>query len=316
MTKPFASLSLDLDNQWSYMKTHGDAGWDSFPSYLDLVIPRVLEILGRRKLEITFFVVGQDAALAKNREALGLLGKSGHEIGNHSFSHEPWLHLYAREEIEREILEAEEAIAGATGQRPRGFRGPGYSLSPNTLKVLSERGYLYDASTLPTFLGPAARAYYFFKSRLGAGEREQRKALFGGLKDGLRPLKPYRWLLDSGDLIELPVTTMPFFRVPFHFSYVLYLSGYSRALARSYFSSALRLVRFRGIEPSLLLHPLDFLGHDDVPGLEFFPGMSQAAGEKVSLVEECLDVLQSRFEVSSMREHARRARTCSRVVKP
>jgi len=40
--KPIASLSLDLDNQWSYMKTHGDAGWELFPSYLDIVIPRVL----------------------------------------------------------------------------------------------------------------------------------------------------------------------------------------------------------------------------------------------------------------------------------
>jgi peptidoglycan/xylan/chitin deacetylase (PgdA/CDA1 family) len=279
VTKPFASLSLDLDNQWSYMKTHGDAGWDSFPSYLDLVIPRVLEILERRKLGITFFVVGQDAALAKNREALGLLGKSGHEIGNHSFHHEPWLHLYARDEIEREIVEAEEAIAGATGQRARGFRGPGYSLSPNTLKVLSERGYLYDASTLPTFLGPAARAYYFFKSRLGAAEREQRRALFGGLKDGLRPLKPYRWLLDSGDLIELPVTTMPFFRVPFHFSYVLYLSGYSRSLA-GHFSSALRPSAARH-RPSLRSIRWIFSAGRCV-GLEFFPGMSQAGGAKVS----------------------------------
>ncbi len=31
MRKPIASLSLDLDNKWSYMKTHGDAGWESFP---------------------------------------------------------------------------------------------------------------------------------------------------------------------------------------------------------------------------------------------------------------------------------------------
>ena len=28
----YASLSLDLDNQWSYMKTHGDDGWESYPS--------------------------------------------------------------------------------------------------------------------------------------------------------------------------------------------------------------------------------------------------------------------------------------------
>ena len=40
--KPPASLSLDLDNQWSYMKTHGDPAWESLPSYLDVVVPRAL----------------------------------------------------------------------------------------------------------------------------------------------------------------------------------------------------------------------------------------------------------------------------------
>ena len=63
--KLIASLSLDLDNQWSYMKTHGDAGWESFPSYLDVVVPRVLQFLKERDLTITFFIVGQDAALEK-----------------------------------------------------------------------------------------------------------------------------------------------------------------------------------------------------------------------------------------------------------
>ena len=43
-----ASLSLDLDNKWSYMKTHGDAGWDSYPSYIDTFVPRVLEFLDAR----------------------------------------------------------------------------------------------------------------------------------------------------------------------------------------------------------------------------------------------------------------------------
>ena len=40
MRRPIASLSLDLDNKWSYMKTHGDQGWEAFPSYLDAVVPR------------------------------------------------------------------------------------------------------------------------------------------------------------------------------------------------------------------------------------------------------------------------------------
>ena len=68
--KPIASLSLDLDNLWSYMKTHGDLGWENFPSYLDSFIPQVLDILDQLNLKITFFIVGQDAALKKNEEAL------------------------------------------------------------------------------------------------------------------------------------------------------------------------------------------------------------------------------------------------------
>src|SRR5262244_1387258 len=95
--KPIASLSLDLDNKWSYLKTHGDTGWESFPSYLNVLVPRVLDFLKARHLTITFFIVGQDAALDKHHELLQAIAAAGHEIGNHSFRHEPWLHLYSKE---------------------------------------------------------------------------------------------------------------------------------------------------------------------------------------------------------------------------
>jgi hypothetical protein len=32
--KRIASVSLDLDNQWSYMKIHGDKGWEEYPVLL------------------------------------------------------------------------------------------------------------------------------------------------------------------------------------------------------------------------------------------------------------------------------------------
>ena len=67
--RPLASLSLDLDNLWSYQKTHGDAGWDAFPTYLDVVVPRILEVTAARGLTITVFVVGQDAADPRNHDA-------------------------------------------------------------------------------------------------------------------------------------------------------------------------------------------------------------------------------------------------------
>ena len=93
--KPLCSLSMDLDNQWSYMKTHGDPSWEDLPSYFDLLMPYAMELLNQNDLKITFFVVGQDAALDKNQEALQLISLNGHEVGSHSFHHEPWLKLYA-----------------------------------------------------------------------------------------------------------------------------------------------------------------------------------------------------------------------------
>jgi len=318
--KPLASISLDLDNLWSYMKIHGDVGWTSFPSYLDTVSEIVIDRLRAHRLTVTVFIVGQDAALAKNADAMRAIAGAGHEIGNHSYSHEPWFHTYSADQVEREIAEAETAIERATSQRPRGFRGPGFSLSPDTLRVLVDRGYLYDASTFPTFLGPLARAYYFWNSRgLSKDEREKRKQLFGTAREGLRDLKPYLWTLPAADrptngarqsdnprqLLEIPVTTMPFARVPIHMSYIIYLAVHSRQLARAYIRAALGLVRKRGLELSFLLHPLDFLGNDKVQELAFFPGMQASTDFKLRLFDEVAALLKDAFQPVTMQEHAR-----------
>lgn len=305
MKRP-ASLSLDLDNHWSYLKTHGDAGWEDHPSYLDLVVPRILAMLERLDLKLTFFVVGQDAALEKNHAALAQLTAAGHEIGNHSFHHEPWLHLYSEQEVHEEFARAEEAIEQATGVRTDMFRGPGYSLSPTVLEVLHSRGYRFDASTMPSYLGPLARAYYLRTAKLEGEERERRAKLFGTWKDGLQKLKPYRWQWhgaageEEKHLLEIPVTTFPVFKFPFHLSYVLYLSTFSQGIASLYFRSALRACRMARFGPSLLLHPLDFLSGEDVEGLDFFPGMGIPTATKLARVEGYLRRYSESFTVLPM----------------
>lgn len=301
--RPVGSLSLDLDNLWSYLKVRGDASWEALPSYLDVVVPRVLGFLDDLGLTITIFVVGQDAALPHNADLLRGIVDAGHELGNHSFSHEPWMHRHDDATVLREVAAAEDAIASATGQRPVGFRGPGYSLSPSTLRVLLERGYRYDASTLPTFVGPAARAWYFRTAGLTKEQRAQREALFGAYRDGLRPVKPYTWSFGGEALVELPVTTMPLFRVPIHLSYVLHLHGISPALARRYFDAALRLCRWTGVGPSILLHPLDFVDRHDADELAFFPGMALPAEAKLDVVAASLRLLADRFDVGPTGRH-------------
>ena len=304
MTRAPASISLDLDNQWAYMKTHGDE-WKSFPGYLDLVVPRILDFLRQQELQITFFVVGQDAALERNHAALKSIAEAGHEIGNHSFRHEPWLHLYGEDELVHEIQSAEEAIYEATGKRPVGFRGPGFSFTRPLLNLLAERGYLYDASTFPTFLGPVARAYYFYKSRFNRSEKSERKELFGKFANGFRSNRPYWWQLESQQrLLEMPVTTMPIFKLPFHASYLGFLAGYSTFAARSWFGLADRLCRWTGVQPSLLLHPTDFLDASEIPEMAFFPGMQVAASAKQELLRNCIAAMGRHRRLVTMQEHA------------
>lgn len=304
-TKPLASLSLDLDNKWAYLKTHGNPDWDSFPSYLDLVVPRLLEFLSDRKLHITVFVVGQDAVIEKNKEPLLWVAEAGHEIGNHSFHHEPWLHLYTPEELDEELEHSENAIFEATGQRTVGFRGPGFSLSDQVLKALIRRGYEYDCTTFPTFLGPLARAYYLMTSKLSPEQKKERKSLFGTWRNGMQSNQPYFWNAGTERLIEIPVTTMPIFKIPIHASYLLYLGKFSKTLAKMYFWKTLKMCWAFRVQPSFLLHPLDFLGAEDDRDLSFFPAMDQPAEKKIQLLSEIIGMFCKHYEVVTLREHAK-----------
>jgi peptidoglycan/xylan/chitin deacetylase (PgdA/CDA1 family) len=300
-----ASVSLDLDNQWAYMRTHGDPGWEEYPSYFELVLPLVLAVLQRLDMSITVFVVGKDADLHGHRDLLRQLVKEGHEIGNHSYMHEQWLHQYSPGEIHSDLERAHSAIAEATGTTPVGFRGPGFTWSTAVLKALGGLGYRYDASSLATYLGPVARAYYFRRARLSGLEREQRRRLFGTFGEVFRRNRPYEWkLADGGRLLEIPVTTVPVLRIPWHMSYLIYLAQYSERVAMFYLETALALCRLTRTEPSFLLHPLDFLGGDELQALNFFPGMGLPGAKKRELTARVLARLAADYRLVTLATHA------------
>lgn len=307
-TQAVASISLDLDNQWAYMKTHGDPGWDRFPSYLDCVTPRILDFFNELDCQITVFVVGKDAEQPGNQEPLAAISQAKHEIANHSYMHEPWLHLYTPEQVTEEFDRSEAAIQQATGQRCLGFRGPGFTFSGDVLMQMIRRGYRYDASTFPTFIGPLAKSYYLLKSQFSREEKETRKDLFGGWQEVLRSNRPHLWDLPAG-LVEIPVTTVPWFKLPFHGTYLSYLASFSEFTARRYFQWAVTMCRLSGTEPSFLFHPLDFLDEEDCPELAFFPGMKLEYHRKREFFAWCMRKLQRSYRLVPMREHAEKAMT-------
>lgn len=295
--KPAATLSLDLDNLWCYQRSFGLESWRNYPSFLELALPRILDFLDRLDLKITFFIIGRDASHPENHDLLAEIVTRGHEVGNHSYDHELTLHGQPREAISAEIERAERAIEEASGQRPRGFRGPAFGLSSDLLEVLAERGYAYDASTCPNALGLVARLWHRSKaSKIGNDERVL-DSLYGGLQESRQPLKPYSWALSQGAIVETPVTTLPLLRLPFHGTYLNYLADLSPGLSRAYFSVAFRICRMRGVPPSFLLHATDFLGGDDGIELNYMPGMKRSAKDKCAFMTLVLERYREAFQV-------------------
>jgi peptidoglycan-N-acetylglucosamine deacetylase len=85
---------------------------------------------------------------------------------------------------------------------------------------------------------------------------------------------------------------------------LLYLRQYSRLAAWSYWQAAMNVCRVMSVEPSLLLHPLDFLGGDEEPELGFFPAMSMTGAVKREFVSELLADFSRRFRVVSLDDYA------------
>ncbi|WP_299616112.1 polysaccharide deacetylase family protein [Pelagibius sp.] len=294
---PAATLSLDLDNLWCYQRSFGIEAWRDYPSFLDLAVPRILEVLDRLDLRLTVFIIGRDAAQPANRALMAEWTKRGHEPGNHSYDHELSLHRWPRERIADEVRRAGDVIAEATGKTPRGFRGPAFGLSPALLEALTDLGYAYDASSFPSSLGALARLYHRRQAAKAGGRAEIQDDLYGNLRDSRQPLRPYRWSLGNGSLVETPVTTLPLLRLPFQGTYLNYLADRSPGLASGYFNAALSLCRLRRVPPSFLLHATDFLGSDDSAALACLPGMRRSGAEKTAFMTERLGALKRRFDV-------------------
>ena len=135
MSQPIASLSLDLDNKWSYLKTHGDRAGRDFPATSMRVVPRFLELLDELGLRITVFVVGQDAAIEQNqaRRWHPSPPPATKSATTRSITSRGCICTRPRKSRRRSAA-AEEAIARRRARANR-FRGPGYSLSPAVLIV-------------------------------------------------------------------------------------------------------------------------------------------------------------------------------------
>lgn len=141
-------LSFDFDSESAEVWRNSDPVSISRGKYGARVgVWRVLDLLDRYSLRVTFFVPGWVAE--QYPRIVAEIYSRGHEIAAHGYLHERLDELSNVDE-ERVFVLMEEKIREAIGVRPLGFRAPYWRFSTRTLSLLARRGYIYDSSLMDT----------------------------------------------------------------------------------------------------------------------------------------------------------------------
>ena len=101
-------------------------------------IDKILEVLDKAQVKITFFIVGEWAD--KYPEAVKKIAEHGHEIGTHSNTH-PHVNNLSLEENISEIKESSEKIEKITGKKPDLYRAPYGEYNNIVIQSATESGY-------------------------------------------------------------------------------------------------------------------------------------------------------------------------------
>ena len=72
----------------------------------------------------------------------------------------------------------------------------------------------------------------------------------------------------------------------------------------AYLQTAISFCKITNTEPSFLLHPLDLIGGDLIPELNFFPGMDLSSSYKQELFDIVMEKMTSNFNMLNMTRHA------------
>ena len=107
-------------------------------------LERLLGVLDRAQVRVTMFFVGKTA---EENPDLVRHASLTHQVETHSYSHRN-LRRLSREQQREEILRAKQIVEGIIGRSTHGFRAPMHCYNRDTIEILKEEGFLFDASAL------------------------------------------------------------------------------------------------------------------------------------------------------------------------
>jgi peptidoglycan/xylan/chitin deacetylase (PgdA/CDA1 family) len=146
-------------------------------------IVRIINMFDTLRVRATFFVLGDTAE--HNPSIIDNIKDAGHEIASHGYHHQ--FNGIDIEIFRDQIRKFKKNIYA----HPKGFRFPNYIFQESVLKVLTEEGFIYDSSVVPSYNIPG---WY--------GDPHARK-------------QPYIYTIDKEHrIIEFPISVSPNLRFP------------------------------------------------------------------------------------------------------
>jgi len=261
---------------------------------------RILLFFDKFNIKGTFFVVGSDLEKSELiREIIKKAHQTGHEIENHTFTHPFGLAKMPIKERNEQITRCSDIIEKTTGDRPVGFRAPGYNINSDVINYLEESGFEYDSSGFWSIMNPVIKSMnkVLYKKGLNSSD-------FGG---STRKLKQYayypdreNWLQPSSkrSIVEIPLPRTPLLALPFYNNFNLF--------APSVFSSVVS----KSINKPVLVylfHIVEFMDLSDlIPDeLKVHPNLKTPLSKKIRKSENIMINLLKRYDLMKTRDFVR-----------
>ncbi|KAB2954156.1 polysaccharide deacetylase [Heliorestis acidaminivorans] len=140
-TETSSTISEETNQEFpddEYYKEQQKTAYLTFDDGPSEITPLVLDILKHYQIPATFFVIGKQ--VENHIEITERIVNEGHQIGNHTYSHQ-YSRIYSNPDaFMQDLWKAEEILYNVIQERPRIIRAPG-GTQGNFTKLLVERLY-------------------------------------------------------------------------------------------------------------------------------------------------------------------------------
>ncbi len=284
--KRYCTIQVDADGLWVLRRLLGKpAPIDPDPVF-EVGIKRILKLFDEFDIKATFFVVARDLESRDKVQILRQVAAAGHEIASHGAAH---LYVNSLDAAGRrdEIISSKKLIGDLLGLNVSGFKSAGFASYGCMAQDVEAAGYLYDSSVFGTSLA--------FLMEFFSGLSYPKWGMARAPNSPYHPSRTDIFRKGDSPVVEMPVTAMPWLRLPMHFSYaMLGGSAYSNVTTRALKASGVQFVNY-------LFHPLDMVDTESVHITEKVRGLNITAARKLSLARKILSSLKDRYEVMTSR---------------